>query len=89
MNEVSEHLSANSRSIAAVLVGPLLVDYESQYLKTATKVLFIAGILAVAVFVPMVGVGFLAGEAALAGAIGSPVALTYFYVSKGELPNSD
>ena len=92
LGEVSDGLSDNRRSIAAVLGSALVVDYEPEYLKTATKVILIGGAVAVIAIMPMAGVGFLVADVAAMGLVTAGMLAahavadtkTWLYISRGE-----
>ena len=63
LSAAQPQLDSNRTSIATVLASPLLVEYETDKLKQAGQVSLIIGATVLMCFVPLVGMGALAGEA--------------------------
>lgn len=81
LDKVGKHLTNNTRSIAAVLAAPVVLEYVTDYQKTAVFILMFLGIAAASVILPPVGYALAAGEAAAlfggAAAIATSIKVTF------------
>lgn len=65
LDKVGKHVTDNTRSIAAVLAAPVVLEYVTDYQKAAVRVLIVLGCVAATVLLPPAGVALSMGEAAV------------------------
>ena len=81
LDKYSAGLNSNTKSIAAVLASPLLMEYEVEYARIAGMYgLFFVGVAALCIIAPPLGVGLMAGEIVLASAAGAATLVTGQYI---------
>ncbi|KAL0053582.1 hypothetical protein WJX82_007877 [Trebouxia sp. C0006] len=85
LSAAQPHLDSNRTSIATVLASPLLVEYETDKLKQAGKVSLVIGATVLMCFLPLVGMGALAGEALAASAAFATISTPELYLGAGVL----
>ena len=83
LSAAQPQLDSNRTSIATVLASPLLVEYETDKLKQAGKVSLVIGATVLMCFLPLVGMGALAGEALAASAAFATISTPVLYLGAG------
>lgn len=81
LDKVGKHVTDNTRSIAAVLAAPVVLEYVTDYQKAAVGFLIILGCVAATVLVPPIGVALSMGEVAVlvGGAVATATSITATY----------
>lgn len=84
LDKVGKRVINNTRSIAAVLAAPVVLEYVTDYQKTGVGILIFLGCVAASVMVPPFGYALAVSEAAALWG-GVAVLATSFKVTYGKL----